>query len=338
MRIVLVGFGTVGQSLARILIKDRDWLLRNYGFDPQVTTIIDSRGGCRDDNGLDLSRALTVKTQHGTVQKYHEETRGKRTGSLRIPEIEAEVLIETTPSNFKTGEPGLSNIKQGLSSGKHVVTTNKGPLAIAMSLLLELARHRGLQLRFSGTVGGGTPFLSLASKCLAGERIKEVKGILNGTTNYILNRMEEGPLSFQEAFKEAREKGYAEKNPDNDIEGMDTAAKILIISNWLLKKKLKLEDMRIAGISKITSRSIQKAMNAGSRIRLIGRLSGSQAYVQPEEIPMSSPLCVRDTLNALTFATEHAGELTLIGPGAGGEETAGAIVRDLVDIRIGYSG
>jgi homoserine dehydrogenase len=337
LRIILVGFGTVGQSLARILIKDRDWLVKNYGFDPQVTAIVDSRGSCHDDNGLDLSRALEVKTELGTVQKYRNATRSKRTGSLRISEIEAEIMIETTPSNFKNGEPGLSSIKQALSSGKHVVTTDKGPLALAMPALLELAKHRGLQLRFSGTVGGGTPFLNLATKCLEGEKIVRVQGILNGTTNYILTRMEEDSLDFEEALRKAQKKGYAEKNPENDIEGMDTAAKIVIISNWVLKKRLKLEDVETRGISKITQGSIEKARDSGSRIRLVGRLTESEANVGPEEVRMDNPICVRDTLNALTFTTEHAGDITLIGRGAGGEETASAVVRDLVDIRSDYS-
>jgi homoserine dehydrogenase len=337
LRIILVGFGTVGQSLTRILIKDRDWLVRTHGFDPQVTTIIDSQGSCHDENGLDLARVLEVKSKHGTVQKYQDQHRGAKNGSSRISDTQAEIMIETTPSNFKNGEPGLSNIKEALSSGKHVVTTNKGPLALAMAMLQELAKHRGLQLRFSGTVGGGTPFLNLASKCLAGEKINEIKGILNGTTNYILTRMEEDSLSFQEALREAQKKGYAEKNPENDIEGFDTAAKIVIISNFIMKKRLRLEEVDRTGIAKLTQRSIGRKKNPRTRTKLIGRLTESEAYVRPEAIPVNSPICVRDTLNALTFSTQHAGDLTLIGPGAGGEETASAILRDIVEIRSQYS-
>lgn len=337
MRLILVGFGTVGQSLARILVKDRDRLVRTHGFDPQVTSIIDSQGSCYDENGLDLVRALGVKSEYGTVQKYHGHQRGSKRTSSRISEIEAEIMIETTSSNFRNGEPGLSNIKEALSSGKHVVTTNKGPLALAMAMLHELAKHKGLQLLFSGTVGGGTPFLNLASKCLAGEKINEIKGVLNGTTNYILTRMEEDSLSFQEGLQEAQKKGYAEGNPENDIEGFDTAAKIVIISNFIMKKRLKLDEVDRTGIAKITQRSMRSAANPGSRVKLIGCLTESEAYVRPEPIPINSPLCVRDTLNALTFSTQHAGDLTLIGPGAGGEETASAILRDLVDIRNQYS-
>jgi len=337
LRIVLVGFGTVGQSLARILTKERDWLVKNHGFEPQVTAIVDSRGYCRDDNGLNLPLALKVKEKYGTIRKCPGSGETRTPTSQVISETEAEAVVETTPSNFENGEPGLSNIKQALASGKHVVTSNKGPLALAMLSLLELADHKNLQLRFSGTVGGGTPFLSFASKCLPGEKILGIHGILNGTTNYILTRMEDASLSFQDGLKEAQEKGYAEKDPTNDIEGFDTAAKIVIIANWAMKQKISLRDVKRTGVTKITAESIKKAKSTGSRIKLIGRVEESRATVKPENVSMADPICVPDTFNALTFTTENAGDVTLIGHGAGGEQTASAIMRDLVDVRTEYA-
>jgi len=336
LRIVLIGFGTVGQSLARILIKDGDWLVKNYGFEPQVTGIVDSQGSCRDDNGLNLDLALKVKRKHGTVQRYPGKGERRTATSQSISETEAEVVIETTPSNFDNGEPGLSNIKQSLSARRHVVTSNKGPLALAMPALLELANHTRMQLRFSATVGGGTPFLTFASKCLPGEKIFGIHGILNGTTNYILTRMDEASLSFQKALAEAQEKGYAEKNPANDLQGLDTAAKIVIIANWVLKRRISINELEITGIEDLPPEKIGKAKKSGAKIKLIGRLTESQAAVKPEEVPLRDPLCVPDTLNALSFSTEHIGDVTLIGRGAGGEETASAIIRDLVDIRNEY--
>ena len=337
MRIVLIGFGTVGQSLARVLTKQTDWLVKNYGFEPQVTAIVDSRGSCRDDNGLKLDLALKVKKKYGTVQKY-PGTGGRKTNTQQIiSETEAEVVIETTPSNFETGEPGLTDIKQSLSARKHVVTANKGPLALAMPALLELASHTRMQLRFSATVGAGTPFLSFASKCLPGEKILGIHGILNGTTNYILTRMDEASLSFQKAVTEAQEKGYAEKNPANDLKGLDTAAKIVILANWVLKRRISINKLEITGIENITLEKIGTAKKSGARIKLIGRLTDSQAVVKPEEVPADNPMCVPGNLNALSFSTQHTGDVTLIGRGAGGEETATAIIRDLVDIRREYS-
>ena len=337
MRIVLIGFGTVGQSLARILTKDRDWLVKNYGFEPQVTAIVDSRGSCRDDNGLNLDLALKVKEKYGTVRKYPGRSEREATTPRIISEAEAEAVIETTPSNFENGEPGLTNIKRSLSAKRHVVTANKGPLALAMPALLELADHVRMQLRFSATVGGGTPFLSFASKCLPGEKILGIHGILNGTTNYILTRMDEASLSFQKALAAAQEKGYAEKNPANDLKGLDTAAKIVIIANWVLKRRISINDLEIAGIENIPPGKIRKAKESGARIKLVGRLTDSRASVKPEEVPADDPVCVPNTLNALSFSTEHTGDVTLIGRGAGGEETASAIIRDLVDIRSEYS-
>jgi homoserine dehydrogenase len=337
LRIVLIGFGTVGQSLVRILTKDKDRIIRNYGFEPKVTAIVDSRGSCRDDNGLSLDLALKAKEKYGTVQKYPGNRERKTNTSQIISETEAEAVIETTPSNFVNGEPGLTNITQSLSARRHVVTANKGPLALAMPALLELAAHMRMQLRFSATVGAGTPFLTFASKCLPGEKILGIHGILNGTTNYILTRMEEASLSFQKALAEAQEKGYAEKNPANDLQGLDTAAKIVIIANWVLKHRISMNDLRISGIQDVAPEKIRKAKKSGARIKLIGRLTDSQASVKPEQVSAGDPVCVSGTLNALSFSTEHTGDVTLIGRGAGGEETASAIIRDLVDIRSEFS-
>ncbi len=333
MRMVLVGFGTVGQALARILQQDMDQFVSSHGFEPRVTAIIDSYGSCTREDGLDLALALKVKEKHGTVARYPGKGEKDHDAVKVISGSEAEVVVETTPTNFKDGEPGLSNIKAALVSGKHVVTANKGPLALAMPALLELATHRNVKLRFSGTVGGGTPFLDFAAKCLPGEKIVTVRGVLNGTTNYILTRMEEASLSFQQALGEAQKRGYAEADPTNDVGGFDTAAKIVIIANWVLKRRMSLEDIGIEGITEVTERRLKQAKASGARIKLVGRLEDSQASVRPEQVPFDDPVCIPGTLNALTFSTEHAGDVTLIGPGAGGERTASAIIRDLVDIR-----
>ena len=337
MRIILAGFGTVGQAVAQVLYHDADRIVQDYGFRPQLTTIIDSQGFCSNDAGLDIPLALKTKKEYGTIARYPGKGHRNNAGARIISNSEAEVVVETTPSNFKDGEPGISNIKTALVNGKHVVTANKGPLALAMPALLELAKHRSLQLRFSGTVGGGTPFLDFAAKCMPGERIIRITGILNGTTNYILTRMENSSLTFEKALAEAQKKGYAEKDPTNDVEGFDTAAKIVIIANWVLKKRYSLGDIDIAGITKVTPQKLKQAKASGTRVKLIGRIEAASASVGPEEVPSNDPTCVPDTLNALTFSTEHAGDITLIGPGAGGERTASAIVRDLVSIRQEYA-
>jgi homoserine dehydrogenase len=337
LRIILAGFGIVGQALAQVLRQDSDRITQTYGFRPEVTAIIDSQGSCSDDAGLDIPLALKTKRDYGTVARYPRKGRRNGDSTHLISSIEAEVVVETTPTNFEDAEPGLSNIKTALANGKHVVTANKGPLALAMPALVELANHRNRQLRFSGTVGGGTPFLDFAAKCMPGERIIRVRGILNGTTNYILTRMETASLTFEKALAEAQKKGYAEKDPTNDVEGFDTAAKIVIIANWVLKKRYRIQDLNIIGITKVASQEINRARTSNAKVKLIGRIEESSASVAPEQVPAADPTCVPDTLNALTFTTEHAGDITLIGPGAGGERTASAIVRDLVSIRQEYA-
>jgi len=310
--------------------------MQTYGFKPSVVAAIDSHGCCMDENGLNLSRLLQAKRETGTVAEYPDKGEKNLDSQEVISRTEAEALIETTPTNFRGAEPGMSNIKTGLASGKHVVTSNKGPLALALPALLELAQHRKLRLRFSGTVGAGTPFLDFAKKCLPGEKITGINGILNGTTNYILTRMEEETLSFDKALAEAQAKGYAESDPSNDVDGLDTAAKVVIIANWVLKRKIHLKDLHVKGIRSVSPDQVARARDSGKRIKLIGRLEDTKASVQPEEVPVSDPVCVPGSLNALTYSTMHAGRVTLVGQGAGGEQTASAVIRDLVDIRREY--
>src|SRR5207302_1725877 len=232
-------------------------------------------GSCFDEAGLNIPLVLKTKEKYGTVAKYPGSGCRKDDSTRVISDSDAEVVVETTPTNFEDGKPGLSNIKTALSTGKHVVTANKGPLALAMPALLELARHRTRQLRFSGTVGGGTPFLDFEAKCMPGERIARIKGILNGTTNYILTRMENASLTFEKALAEAQKKGYAERDPTNDVEGFDTAAKIVIIANWVLKKRYSLRNLDITGITKVTAQKLKEAKASRAKVKLVGRIEES---------------------------------------------------------------
>ncbi len=332
LRIILVGFGTVGQSLVRSFHRDHDRFVGKYGFQPQIRSIVDSRGSCTSEEGLDPSSVLYVKEKYGTVGRYRGKGELGSQPKRVISGVDADVVVETTPTNFENGEPGLSNIKAALAAGKHVVTTNKGPLALAMPALLEEASNRKLLLRFSGTVGAGTPFLDFATKCLPEDSIVGVRGVLNGTTNYILTRMEESSITLQSALSEAREKGYSESDATLDLKGLDTAAKLVIIGNWVLKRRIKLGDVEIKGISGISVDHLKNARENGRTLKLVGTLEDSLAMVRPEEVRTSDPLCVPGTLNALTYRTQHTGEVTVIGRGTGGECTAAAIIRDLVSI------
>jgi homoserine dehydrogenase len=200
-------------------------------------------------------------------------------------------------------------------------------------VLFRSAEYNNVFLRFSGTVGGGTPMLEFAKRCLAGDRILSIRGILNGTTNYILTEMGQKHISFQEALSTAQKLGYAEREPSMDIDGFATACKVVILSNWIMGKKVTLKNVDRTGIRDVTLEMLQDAAKRNSTIKLVGTVNDQEVSVKPVEIPWTNPLCVSGVLNAVTFQTEYAADQTLIGRGAGGIETASAVLRDLLDIR-----
>lgn len=327
----MVGFGVVGQSFAKLILSRSADLYSQYGIKPRVVACLDNKGSAVSHAGLDLQRLLQVKKQTNTVGGY-EKTASRFDASQVIENVDAEVLLECSPTDLLTGEPGTSNIISAMRTGKHVISVNKGPLALAFPSLIELANYNGVMFRFSGTVGGGTPILEFAKRCLKGDRIISFQGILNGTTNYILTRMGEG-LSYEKALDDARMKGYAEANPALDIDGFDAAAKLVIMANWVMGMKVTMKDVDRTGISKVKSADMKKALQRGNAIKLIANCDGKKLVVSPTEVQKSDPICVNGTLNAVTFASEHSGQQTIIGKGAGGMETASAVLRDLIEIR-----
>ena len=222
MRLIIIGFGVVGQSFVKLILSRAADLYNTYGINPRVVACVDRRGAVVSPTGIDLQKLLEIKRIKGTVAAYNSEGNTLEGNSI-VEQIDAEVLLELTPTNLQNGEPGISNIVLAMRSGKHVITVNKGPLALAFPSLMELASYNNVMLRFSGTVGGGTPILEFAKRCLKGDRILSFKGILNGTTNYILTRMEES-LTFEDALKDAQHKGFAEAIPQLDIDGYDACS------------------------------------------------------------------------------------------------------------------
>ena len=188
MRILLVGFGVVGQSFVKILLSKSAELYSTFGLNPRVVACVDGDGMAVSPGGLDLDRLLEAKRTKKSVSAYHDKRDYLNTTDL-IENTEAEVMIELTPTNLENGEPGISHIVSAMKTKKHVITVNKGPMALAFSSLIELSNYNNVRLAFSGTVGGGTPILEFAKKCLRGDRILSFRGILNGTTNYILSKM-----------------------------------------------------------------------------------------------------------------------------------------------------
>ena len=330
MRIILCGFGVVGQSLVKLFESRSEDLYAKYGLKPRIVGVFDSNGSAVDPSGLDLGKLVEIKKKTGSVKNY-SKTKNSMSGTDIIKNIEADVLIETTASNYKDAEPGMTHITSAMKKGMHVISVNKGPLALAFPSLLELATYNQVILKFSGTVGGGTPILDYAKDSLRGERITSFAGILNGTTNYILTNMANG-LSFESALKDAKEKGYVEADESLDLDGLDAAAKLVILANWIMGMKVTMPDIKCTGIRNVSTDDIKRATKKKCAIKLIASCN-KDLEVSPKEISVDDPLCVNGTLNAIAFTSEHSGTQTIIGKGAGGMETASSILRDLIDIR-----
>ena len=332
MRIILIGYGVVGQSFTKLLLSKLVDLYNLYGMKPRIVACVDNKGSAIDTSGLDIQRLLEIKKNKGTVGEYYNNNKSKLEPIQIIENIDAEIVMELTPTNLKDGEPGLSHIISAMKYGKNVITVNKGPLSVAFSSLIELANFNGISFKFSGTVGGGTPILEFAKRCLKGDRIISFKGILNGTTNYILSKMEEG-LTFNDALNDAQNKGYAEAVPSLDIDGYDAAAKLVIMANWLMGMKVALEDVNRNGITTVKTQEVSEALKKGNAVKLVATCENKKLVVKPIEVSKLDPLCVNGTLNSVTFSLEYAGNQTIIGRGAGGIETASAVLRDMIEIR-----
>lgn len=330
MRIILCGFGVVAQSLVKLFESRSEDLYAKYGLKPRVVGVFDSKGSAVDPSGLNFKKLIDTKKKFGTVKNY-ADTKNLMSGIDMLKNVEADVLIETTASNYKDAEPGMTHITTAMKKGMHVISVNKGPLALAFPSLLELATYNQVMFKFSGTVGGGTPILDYAKNSLSGERITSFAGILNGTTNYILTNMGTG-VTYEEALKDAKDKGYVEADEALDLDGLDAAAKLVILANWIMGMKVTLPDINCIGIRKVTVEDIKKAAKNNCAIKLIASCN-KELVVGPKEVPNDDPLCVNGTLNAIAFTSEHSGTQTIIGKGAGGMETASSILRDLLDIR-----
>ncbi len=336
MRLLFIGFGTVGQGLAELLLAGRDELVRRYGFEWTVTGIADTaKGNAYDPGGIDLAKALALVAEGESLAGL--DRGGKGWDALAMARrAEADVLLEATYTDIKTGEPATSHIRAALERGVHVVTTNKGPLALHYRELAALAEAHGAEFLFEGTVMSGTPVLNLVRDTLAGAEVLEMQGILNGTTNYILTRMEEG-LSYEDALAKAQALGYAEAVPDADVLGWDALAKVTILGNVVFGAALEPSDSPCEGITTITSADVARAKAEGKRYKLIGRVwreAGKvKAAVAPRLVDLAQPLAgVMGATNAVAIRTDALGEVTIVGPGAGRAQTGFAMLTDLLTV------
>ncbi|MDI6819491.1 MAG: homoserine dehydrogenase [Candidatus Hodarchaeaceae archaeon] len=332
MRLIMIGFGNLGRAFGRSLLEKKEFLLTNYGLTPSVVAAVDEYGAAVDEGGLDVKKLLKTAEKANTVADYPARGKKGRSALEVIEEVEADLVFELTPTNIKNGEPGLTHIKKAMMAGRHVITSNKGPLVVAFRELDRLAKQKGVEFRYSGSVGGAVPVIGLAKKMLAGNMVHAIRGVLNGTTNYILTRMSKEGAPFDVVLREAQELGIAEKDPTLDIEGTDTACKITILANAVLGISAKLKDVKVVGIRRIRPEAIRLAQEAGYAVKLIGVAKRDSLEVGPKLVPVGHPLAVGGTLNAVTFETDLAREVTITGFGAGPRETSSALLGDLIDI------
>lgn len=335
--IALIGFGGVNRALAELIATKNQLWERDLGFRLNIVAVSDLYlGSVISPNGLDAKTLVEANFAKGGFGQLSGGS-AEADNETIIKTAPADIIVEATFTNPKDGEPAVSHCRWALSAGKHVVTTNKGPVAIAAQELKALAQANGVRFEYEGSVMSGTPVIRMVDKTLAGAELKGFEGILNGTSNFVLGRME-GGLDFDSAVKQAQELGYAEADPTADVGGFDVRLKVVILANELLGAKLKPEDVSCQGISNLSAADIENAAKANSRWKLIGsavrNADGSvTGIVSPKQLPLEHPLAaVSGATNAISFNTELLGSVTITGPGAGRIETAYALLSDIVAI------
>lgn len=328
MKVVIAGFGTVGQGIAEVIGMRQELFVKSFGQPVRIVGAFDSMTFVKNAKGLDPKELVARKAATGRVG-----TREVGGGVKEfIEEYDFDTLIETTPTNILDAEPGYTHIMAALNSGKNVITSNKGPLALRFRELSKAAAKNKVQLRYEASVGGAMPVINLSRELLRGEEIYSLRGILNGTCNFILNRMKDEGLPFDQALREAQEMGIAERDPTYDIDGVDSACKLAILANAIFGMDITYNDVVRTGIRSITEDAIALAGEQKKVIRLIGEINNKRLEVSPRMVPNGHPLAIGGTLNIVQLITDLAGEITVVGRGAGRMETASAILSDLLAI------
>lgn len=315
LKIGIAGLGTVGASLVRIL-QDRHEMLATTCGRAIETTAVTARDRNRD-RGVDLSKAAWFDDAISLAR-----------------DADIDVFVELMGGS---GDPAYSAVKAALQRGIHVVTANKALLAAHGIELAKIAEEKGALLNYEAAVAGGIPVIKALRESMTGNTISRVYGIMNGTCNYILTKMEKEQLSFEACLKEAQRLGYAEADPAFDIEGNDTAHKLSILTSLAFGTAIAADDIYLEGITNISIDDIHAAADLGYRIKLLGVAqrteSGIEQRVHPTMVPYDSVIAQVDGVtNAVAIESDILGELLMVGPGAGGNATASAVLGDIADI------
>lgn len=335
MRIGLLGYGGVGKSFIKLIV-DKSSTLKEQGIDLEVVYIMNSKGGIYNPKGIDCAKLLATSKDGKNIIEDIDEDR-KITPDFMLQRKDIDLIVELTSTNKETGEPALTYILKALKNKIHVVTGNKGPIVHSYRKLDKIAKENGVHLGIGCTCGGALPSVNGGVIEMAGSEIYSIEGVLNGTTNYILKEMEDTGCTYEIALKKARDFGIAEANPNFDVEGWDTAFKLLILTNVIMKEDKKLSEIRIEGITGLTPEDIKIAQKEGKRYKLIGRTmrEGKELnmVVRPEKLDKEHTFYNVDGKNkAIRYVSDTLGELTLIGGASGTTAAAASILRDIIYI------
>jgi len=335
VRIALVGLGNVGKAFVDRLGGTYREALRSEGVIVKITGIATrSHGIAVDTQGLDLKSVLRSLRSGRSLDRLHRDRPVESTREF-VETVPADVLVELTPLDPRRGEPATTHVRVALERGLHVVTANKGPVAFALARLRALARRQGRLFLHEGAVMDGTPVFNLVERCLPGTKVLSFRGTLNGTTSLILSRMEEG-LSPEDALREAQTLGIAEADPRHDLDGWDAAIKGCALAHAFWGARGRPARVRRKGIGGVTGEEVRRALRDGKRVRLVvrGQRRGQRVRiaVSPEAIPLDDPLAGRGGDSALVIETDLLGEIAVVERGGTVDQTAYAVLSDLLTI------
>ena len=335
-RIILCGLGTVGKAFARLLAERRGQIAKKYGLDIEVVAAVDIGGAAVADQGaLSVDDLLVHLDAGGAVETFAPHARPGLTGVEAVSRIPADILVEATPTNLVDGEPARGHISAALQNGLDVVSANKGPLVLFYREILKLARENGGRIFMSAATAAALPTLDVGLICLAGANVLAVEGILNGTTNYILTRMQVEKCAYETALKSAQEMGIAETDPTLDVEGFDTRNKLIVIANRIFGEQLGPDDVPLQGITRIGLTDIEKAVKSGKVIKLVGTAersdSGLKISVGPKALDKDHPLAsINYAEKGISYLTDTMGRVTVTGGKSSPTGAAAALLKDLI--------
>jgi homoserine dehydrogenase len=288
IRTTLVGLGNVGRSFLRILEMKQQRLRDEYGLSFRLVCLADSSGVAVNSDGYDLAATLSAKESGVPVRRMSGYWPHMEPGDVLAADFECDLLMDASPVNLETGQPGLGAVRMALRQGVNVVLANKAPLVLAYAELQRLAKDFGAELRYSATVCGALPVVNIGQRDLVAADIASLRGIFNSTSNYILGAMSDGQ-SYADALAEAQARGLAETNPSLDVEGWDTANKLVIIANSFLGMAATLDDVTVEGITELTVEDLNTARAAGEVIKLVAYAERNETGYAMRVAPMALP-------------------------------------------------